>query len=368
MRWDYLGIFTGLFKNKSADRALQPVNVCSNCNHSQDTAFKYCPECGQSGRPSKITFLSLIRELLSNVFNLDASLYRSFLWLPVPAYLSKKYVKGERKQFLNPIRFFFFSMLLFFALIVTFLNKSEIDEETSEGLIKVEKSLMLDTFNMILEDTILANLSTSQISFIKESLFDGIKPSDQDSILNIGFDSSSIVFLNGRTSLLRKDLFHKSVDDILADSDIDNWSTRLAVGQIIRVTRDLSGAVNFLVGNGIWVFVTGIFLLSFILKIIYFRKKRFFIEHSIILFHTHAFAFVVGILCILWYKYIHATTSVIWYGLIISGLYVIISLKSYYQQGWIKTFIKFLIISVFYAFIMSILALVVVLLSLLFFN
>ena len=368
MRWDYLGIFGGLLKRKRNSKILIPKTECTNCKHSQELPFKFCPNCGQSTRESKITFWSLLSEVFSNIFNLDASLYRSFFWLPVPAYLSKKYVKGERKQFLNPVRFFFFSMLVFFALLVGFIDMDALKQSNNEQLMTIERSLLLDSFNNEINKPLYANLDSAQILGLKNSLFNGVVPSNQDTVLDVGLDTMDVISFSHGIKLLRKDLFNKPIDEILQENQDASWSSRLMMGQMIRVVRNISGATNFFVGNGIWVFVAGIFLLSFVMKTIYLRKKRFFIEHSIILFHTHAFAFVVGTICMLVYKFGFKDPSIFLVGLVLSVLYVLLSMKRYYGQGWIKTIIKLIIITFFYFMIMAILVSIVLLLSIILFN
>lgn len=370
MRFDYLGIFGSLFSPKSSKKGKRR-NVCPNCDHTQDQDFLYCPECGQHARESKITFFSLIGEVFSNVLNLDASLYRSFFWLPIPAYLSKRYVKGERKRYLNPVRFFFFSMLLFFALLVAIIDFSFFEETNHEQWIKIERSEMLSTFESEIKKNTYESLDSAMIDSLRKELFAGVKLPELDTLFDgsINGDSSKIQFDIGE-KILRKDLFQKPIDDIIKEYSDKTWFEKLVMGQMIRVSRDFKGALSFFVGNGIWVFVAGIFFLSFVMKFMYLTKKKYLIEHSILLFHTHAFAFVVGIVVLLLAKIFTNADPLEFVagGILMSFLYVILSIKSYYRQGWIITLFKFLVITFFYAVIMVILMGLVLLLSIIFFN
>lgn len=370
MRFDYLGIFGSLIGSEKKVKQKKQRTECPNCDHKQNIPFRFCPNCGQNARESKITFFSLIGEVFSSVFNLDASLYRSFFWLPIPAYLSKRYVQGERKQFLNPVRFFFFSMLLFFALIVGFMDLDFFSETNKDQLVKIERSNLLKKFESELDREHYSSFNAEGIDSMRVALFKGVKLPEKDTILNgkIDNDTLGILNLDLGIKILRRDLHTKPIDEILKDHQDKNWFNRLVIGQMIRVTRDFKGAITFFAGNGIWVFVAGIFFLSFIMKFMYIRKKRYMIEHSILLFHTHAFAFVVGIIVMLISKFVDEPLPIIGAGALISLLYVIISIKKYYGQGWVKTMIKFILITIFYFIIMVALIGIVLLISLLFFN
>ncbi len=372
MRFDYLGIFGSLISSKPSKKTKNARTSCPNCNHSQEVEFHFCPNCGQNARESKITFFSLIGEIFTSVFNLDASLYRSFFWLPIPAYLSKRYVKGERKQYLNPVRFFFFSMLLFFALLVGFMDFSIFQETNQQQLVKIEKSEMLKSFeDEILKDQY-SNVDSLVFDSLRSILFKGVILPELDTVFKgpLDEDSISIIMFNTGAKLLRKDLFTKSIDDIIKEQNEESWFNRLIMRQMIRVSRDFKGALSFFAGNGIWVFVAGIFFLSFVMKFLYIRKKNFLIEHSILLFHTHAFAFVVGVIAMILIKVFKDLDPIVFIssGFLISVLYVVISIKSYYGQGWFKTLLKFIIITIFYSIIMVMLMGIVLLLSIIFFN
>ncbi|MEE9373530.1 MAG: DUF3667 domain-containing protein [Saprospiraceae bacterium] len=371
MRFDYLGIFGGLFtsRGRKLKRNKKRTN-CPNCNHKQEIPFSFCPDCGQHARESKITFFSLIGEVFSNILNIDASLYRSLFWLPVPAFLSKHYINGERKQYLNPVRFFFFSMLLFFALLVGFMDLQFFEDTNKEQLVKIERSVLYETFENEIKKDFYSSVSPAVMDSMRIALFRGVKLPELDTIFSddIKTDSSDVIHFDLGLKLLRRDLFNRPIDEIVADQKPTSWLNKIMMGQLIRVSRDFKGALSFFAGNGIWVFIAGIFFLSFAMKLLYIRKKKFLIEHSIILFHTHAFAFVVGIFCMLLIKYLDNTQEIIGASLFLICIYIIFSIKKYYQQGWFKTLIKFGLITFFYGFIMVILVGLVLLLSILFFN
>jgi len=369
MRLDYLAILGSSFKSKFSKKKNIGLNTCLNCKHHQEEAFHYCPNCGQKARDSRITLKSIFGEIFSSIFNFDASLYKSFLWLPIPAYLSKRYVKGERKQYLNPIRFFFFAMLLFFALLTTTLDMDNIDSHMKNQLSIIEKSELLEKFQNEINGDEYSSIDNAQKDSLRESLFKGVLLPENDSIMNFNFKEDSIIFnLLTPLNLIRRDLYHTPIPEVLDNLGDRNWIDKMFVQQFLRVNRNPKAATSFFLGNGIWVIIATILFVSFVMKFFYIRRKRYLIEHAVILFHTHAFGFIIGSIGVVLSYFVAEKDPLIFGTFSIAILYSIISLKIYYGQGWLKTLIKFVLISFFYLIAMTILILVVLLFSLFLFN
>ena len=368
MRFDYLSILGATFKSSKTNKKKLGSDTCLNCGHKEEREFNFCPNCGQKARESKITLKVLIGEIFSNIFDLDSSFYRSFFLLPLPAYLSKKYVKGERKQYLNPIRFFFISMIMFFALLVSYLNTDNIDKITADQLARIEKSELLEKFEKELEKKEYDSLDQTNIDSLRASLFRGIVLPQLDTVFSTSPDNLVRIDLATEFKLLRRDLYHTPISEITADMKDEGWVKKILVQQFIRVTRDHKSALTFSLGNGIWVVIATIIMIAFLMKLFYIRRKKYLIEHAIILFHTHAFAFVVGSVIMLVAKFSDFGSEIYAIGAAVSLIYTILSLKFYYGQGWIKTLTKFLIISFFYVIVMSVLVGIVLMFSLLLFN
>jgi len=74
---------------------------------------------------------------------------------------------------------------------------------------------------------------------------------------------------------------------------------------------------------------------ALLLKILYWRRKKLYIEHLIFSLHVHAFTFSLLILTvILDYR------IVIWGVILWSHVYLYLAIKNYYSQGYVKTFFK----------------------------
>jgi hypothetical protein len=74
---------------------------------------------------------------------------------------------------------------------------------------------------------------------------------------------------------------------------------------------------------------------ALILKLIYMRNKILYIEHFIFSLHAHTFAFLLLIPCIFFPKLIVIVPVII--GILV---YLYFSIRNFYKQSYIKTFIK----------------------------
>jgi hypothetical protein len=88
-------------------------------------------------------------------------------------------------------------------------------------------------------------------------------------------------------------------------------------------------------------------LFAFVLKILYFRKRRFYVEHLVYALHIHTFFYVAVIITSL--AVMGANRTVPALGGWITGLMtcaiivqVFLSIRRVYGQGWFMTLVKFL--------------------------
>jgi hypothetical protein len=74
---------------------------------------------------------------------------------------------------------------------------------------------------------------------------------------------------------------------------------------------------------------------AFILKLIYIRSRRFYVEHLVFSLHNHAFYFLVFAISVPIPGRLSDPIAVL-----ACGTYSIVALRRYYGQGWLKTMVK----------------------------
>ena len=114
----------------------QQNDKCLNCKHPLEKGDNYCPNCGQPNR-ARLTFKHLFHELGANIFAWDSRLFRTIKPLLIkPGMLARRYVQGERKRFVNPLRLFIFTNIIFF-FVISNIGGGESDDYISTENIKL---------------------------------------------------------------------------------------------------------------------------------------------------------------------------------------------------------------------------------------
>jgi hypothetical protein len=86
-----------------------------------------------------------------------------------------------------------------------------------------------------------------------------------------------------------------------------------------------------------------------VLKLLYIRRKRFYVEHFVFALHVHCMAYLLFLFLLVtpWQWLTPVVLS--W-----MGLYVFIAMKRVYQQGFIRTAIKYSLLGWIYTLLLGI--------------
>jgi hypothetical protein len=367
MRWDHLLIWLDGLSPKGKRRRETNLNHCLNCGHTLSDDIFYCPNCGQKKRITKVTVWSLLGEVFSDLLNLDNGIWRSLRYVFIPAHLAREFIEGRRKKYFNPIRFFLLSLILLFAIISYVADMDDFDIMTERqhkrialSEIKEEFLEFIDSSDYEAEQLILADT-------IEEAIFEEVKIAREDTFdinLNlIGVDMSKYGFT-------RRDIYEMEIDELLTHYNVETFKERFIVTQYARTARDLSGAVQFAIGNMIWGIVSSIFLLALFMKLLYIRRNIYYVEHLVVLFNIHTFSFLLLAPAVLiGSRYPEETADMIAAPVfLVSIIYSFLTYKKYYKQGFIKTAIKFILSGSFYLIALVSMVVVVFLASMLLFK
>jgi hypothetical protein len=126
----------------------------------------------------------LLREVVASIFNLESKFAKTILNIWRPVYLTRAYIKGERKHFLNPGRLFIVSFFLLSALLSIFLKSEReniADNNLGQDLYRSEfREEMLAKYDTLVKwyptvpqtnmDTIRHELFMSERSMAKDSV------------------------------------------------------------------------------------------------------------------------------------------------------------------------------------------------------
>lgn len=88
--------------------------ICQNCGRF--VAENFCPQCGQENTEVRHSFIYLLKHFVSDLLHYDSSFWSTIkLLLFSPATLSKEYISGKRRSYVDPIKLYIFiSFFTFF--------------------------------------------------------------------------------------------------------------------------------------------------------------------------------------------------------------------------------------------------------------
>ena len=334
---------------------------CPNCDTVLGTTDRFCSNCGQKDKKNLLSVANLLSELVENVLNIDSKIFRSLKRIWIPARLTKDYVAGVRNKNLNQFRFFASVLIIHVAVIAFALKNISIDGINVDLVKSVTKSKLLDSFEEN-SPSILAECTPGTLDSLRQYLFEGVTPLQEDS-LDFDFKIGKIDLT--KLGLTKHELLESSPDSIIIEKNISGLLNKLTIKQLFRAVHHPDAIVSSAIGNLLWLGVIIVFLGALFLKLIYFRNMVYLVEHVVLLANFQIFAWIITS-ALLVFNMLTQDSAIkpnLFSTLILSNLYLFLSMKFYYQQGWFKTFLKFLMLSAFYVLAISASATLVLLIS-----
>lgn len=359
-----------------------------NCGHPFTGHEKYCPECGQKNKGSKITFSSFLKEVFNGFISLDAKVWTTLVPLLIkPGKVSRDFIEGKRARYSNPFQFYLTVSILFFIML-GLVDRYQEFKELSEG--KTEKTVNLSD----LENEVKKN-PDSIINSITQDFSKEIKNLEKvpglQNIQKQGLDSLTIKKVSDSIkSNIKKKANQKDDDfDIAINGDTDNVINKMVKYQkehpdipmddaldSLKLKKELWNRFLYTKAKKINSFMSdtyegqkefiremisyasvSIFILlpifTLFLKFVYIRRKFTYVEHLIFVFHTQTVFFILLTIFFL-AGLASGSENVAWIFSILFLIYLFIALKNFYKQGFFKTFFKFLILNFAYMLFASV--------------
>ncbi len=330
------------------------ANYCKNCFHPHEENDDYCNQCGQKTRDSKISFWALLKEFLADTFSLDSRIFRSLnpLFLS-PGKLTTEYFKGKRKQYVSPIRLFLFSTLIFLGIFFFFISSNIVNIGNQEIRLKEELASDKEHNQLISElDTAILDLKSlhpnKQLHQDIDTLFKGFQVIEEDS-----FDLDFVLF--GKPMIMKfpqSDFAKYTPKEIVQNQEVEGWFNQWISEKVIRLALNGDAFGEFVTARISWMIFLSLPLFALVLKLLYIRRKRYYVEHLIFGFHFHSFAFLLLGLYLTLMRWLPSWFSAA--APIAIVIYLLLAMKKYYGQGKRKTFFKYLLMLFSYVFVFTI--------------
>jgi hypothetical protein len=255
--------------------------VCANCGTA--LVGEYCAACGQRHEPHVHTLRHFAGEAFESVTHADSRLWRT-LWflLSRPGFLTREFFAGRRASYLPPFRLYLVISVVFFLVVgVPNGTRVQVDEKAAaKGVTGMQEAAgVLEKQTGPASEALKEVAAELRREAAKEGAA-GESAADSGTKKKEGLQSQ-----NGMTEFC--DAFKKP--DPRGNKDYARLQAFCA-----KTAEDggaeLLRSVVHNIPRAMFVFLP---LLALAMKLMYWRPRRYYVEHLLFLVHNHAFVFLL---------------------------------------------------------------------------
>ena len=300
-----------------------PEDQCENCGALLHGP--YCSQCGQRAADRVVPIWHMLNEALEAVIELDMRVLWTFpKFLFQPGRLTKEYINGRRKRYIRPFRLYLFTTFVLFTVLALTAGQGfqfPFDPQMSPAQADTAQTRITEGLD---------TTASSAPSFLG-------RPEQREQWAEALRENPNAVNVEFGGPETQAQLEH---------------ALRVKSAEALRNPNDFLGDM---IDRGPYVMFLMLPVFAFLLKLLYIRRGRLYVEHLIFSLHLHAFAFfafTVGILLgeieAPWLQ-----TAATWVELS-PLLYLVVAMGHVYDQGLIKSTIKASLLLFVYSIILVI--------------
>ncbi|MGB1199428.1 MAG: DUF3667 domain-containing protein [Thalassotalea sp.] len=369
--------------------------TCENCHAT--VSGSYCSECGQSIESNIKYFWSVILHLLDDIFSFDSRASRTLIPLLFnPGFLTNEYIAGRRVHYVPPLRLYLFISIVFFLSLKLFMSpdleelannskeSATVIQQISSELEAIKQQRLFATPPELLSlDENLARLTqyhkdilnkqnkslakvtlklaqlelariknNGEITEEKQAEYKRLT-SQVDELKTENIKDSSLTIGNNEDGSFTLSSLSDDNNKILAEKakELETKANELFTTAPDKLLKEATGKLPQIMFVILPVF-------ALLLKIMFMFSKRLYMEHLTVALHSHSFIFLVTLLLeLIDFLFDTLASPNSWLAPALSiwiPVYLFIMQKRVYQQGYIITFIKYMVISTLYFILLSI--------------
>lgn len=375
--------------------------LCENCGRPR--AERFCSRCGQNDRTYSRSLFPVLGELVRESFEFDGRLAQTLkLLLFKPGSLSTEFARNRRARYMTPVRLYLFTSVIFFLTMSLAMSRvpnpleEEPDQDPSSALAEIPADV-LDSLEAVVpglqlqidgEDVpVSMGISESGIAALRANLepsqhgkLDDLLKRESARATQVGLALLAAAFdSEARASSVdgpQGDTLSEPRDGTLAGDPpagtvvvlptSRGFLARMALNSAVDLMHDPDAFTERIIGN---LSIAMFFLLpvyALMLAVLYWRKKRYYIEHLVFGMHVHSFMFMIVTLMLIASITPMGAAGQGWtqgiLGLVVVA-YPIIALRRFYGNGWFVTLVKAFVLGILYFTIVSPLTTIVLFLT-----
>jgi hypothetical protein len=366
----------------------RPLTHCENCG--APLTGEFCGQCGQHAIDYRRSILRVLMDAADSFLNWDTKFLQTLkLLLLRPWQLTNDFNAGRRARYVHPLRLYLIASVIFFLLArginwdspgpiqLTAQDRSELvaslakltapdsplspeqkekveaaRTRLSEGqgvLTEEERGELKTVFRDFLKSTLRKKLGPGERAKMAAAIARIPEPPDPPApVLETKPGEPPLPPAVATPKLPKKEPIHFTVGkEGDKKTPFEAWLEHQVKEKIGEDGAKLKPFLDTLRSNIPVMMLCCIPLFAFVLKILYIRKRRFYVEHLVHALHIHTFLYVAVIITALGRMGADRTVPVLagWIVLLMSCVILVQifrSIRHVYKQGWFFTTVKFL--------------------------
>ncbi|PYM00498.1 MAG: hypothetical protein DMF13_09830 [Verrucomicrobia bacterium] len=321
-----------------------PLPYCENCGAPM--AGPFCAQCGQAAVDYRRSFRHIIVDVLDSFLSWDSKFFATIGWLIArPWHLTNQFLAGRRVRYVHPLRLYLLVSILFFFVVNYWAKSIHADpsklsaEDRADIAAELNDPDIPPAAKARIRRALDAKGGTQPEAQTSPSPQTAVTP--QPSV--IGSPVPSVT-----TSPSPSGDFGPLVQfDKPASTGFEKWLEQRAKEKMGEHGSKMALFIATLFSNLPYMMLCCIPLFAFVLKVLYVRKRIFYIDHLVYALHIHSFAYLAIMLIVLITLGLNRSIPGTFAGWIIAALWItfatqiFLSIRRVYRQGWFFTFFKF---------------------------
>src|ERR1700693_2378371 len=339
---------------RSKERQPLPFTHCQNCG--AELSGPHCAQCGQAAIDYRRSFRHVIVDVLDSFLNWDSKFFATIgLLLVKPWQLTNEFLAGKRVRYLNPLRLYLLASILFFFAInygakglrlepgkISEKNRTAIAAAVAEKRDEIEAELEKE------------NLSADERKKAQDALDYLTKPSPAATAAAEEQPSPSPTATGSPGEPKQRKYgavgdrpFFVFDENEKSATPFERWLEAGAKEKMGEHGTKMGLFITTLFSNLPYMMLCCIPLFALVLKVLYIRRRIFYIDHMIYALHIHTFLYSGIMLIVLATMGLNRTIPGTFAGWVIALLWItfvaqiFLSIRYVYRQGWFLSTFKF---------------------------
>lgn len=332
-----------------------PLPYCENCGAPM--AGPFCAQCGQAAVDYRRSFRHIIVDVLDSFLNWDSKFFATIGWLIArPWHLTSQFLAGHRVRYVHPLRLYLLVSILFFFVVNYWAKSIHADPSKLSADDRADVAAELN-------DPDIPPAVKARIRGALEAK-GGTQPEAQTSPSPAAADTPQPRASTSPSPIASPsppgDFGPMLQFDKPPSTAFEKWLEQRAKEKMGEHGSKMALFIATLFSNLPYMMLCCIPLFALVLKLLYVRKRVFYIDHLVYALHIHSFAYLGIMLIVLITIGLNRSIPGTFAGWIIAALWitfavqVFMSIRRVYRQGWFFTVFKFFLGGLVYLIVLAV--------------